>query len=505
LNPTETVLTPANVNSARFGLLRLLQVDGKVDAQPLYLSHLSIGSATHNVVFVATENDSAYAFDVDSGAVLWHVSLLGSGGTTGDGQGCDQVVPTIGVTATPVIDRSAAGGHGAIYLVAMTKDGAGYHQRLHALDATTGVELSGSPTEITATYPIASGTTSFDPGRYEERAALLLYNGTIYLSWTSHCDTLPYSGWVMAYSGSTLAQTAVLNLGPNSASDSVNPLGPAIWMSGNGPAVDASGNLYLLTANGAFETTLDANGFPSNKDYGNSFVKISTAGGGLAVSDYFALKDGVTKSHNDTDLGSGGEILLPDLTDSSSTVRHLVVGAGKDGNIYVVNRDSMGHFSPSANNIWQELDNLWPSGQAGNDTGIYSTPAYFNNTVYYANVGGTLKAFTVSSAKLSSAPAMQTTVSFTYPGASPAVSANGTANGIVWVYENSNPAVLHAYDASNLANELYNSSQAANTRDQFGNGAKFITPTIVDGKVFVPGIQINSTTLSQVAVFGLLP
>jgi hypothetical protein len=493
LNPTETVLTPANVSSASFGLLRMLQVDGKVDAQPLYLSHLSIGGATHNVVFAATENDSAYAFDADSGAVLWHTSLLGSGETTGDGHGCDQVIPIIGVTATPVIDRSAAGGHGAIYLVAMTLDATGsYHHRLHALDVTTGAELPGSPQEITATWQPSGGTaTSFLAYLYEERAALLLYNGTIYLSWTSHCDVGGYQGWIMAYSQSTLRQTAVLNVGPNGGVGG-NGHGAAIWMAGNGPAVDASGNLYVLTANGLFDSAFDSSGFPTPGDYGNSFLKIATTGGGLTVSDYFALSNGVAESNADTDLGSGGELLLPDLTDSSGTVRHLVLGAGKDGNIYVVNRDSMGHFSPSANNIWQEIDNVLPGG------GVYSTPAYFNGTVYYSNIDNTLKAFTVSNAKLSTTPATQTASGFTYPGTSPAVSANGTANAIVWAHENTSPAVLHAYDATNLANELYNSNQAPSGRDQFGPGNKFISPAIADGKVFIG-------TQSAVAVFGLLP
>jgi hypothetical protein len=486
-NLSESTLTPANVNSSSFGLLRNLPVDGKVDAQPLYVSQLSISGSVHNMVFAATENDSVYAFDSDTGSVLWHVSLLGAGETLSDARGCNQVVPAIGITSTPVIDRTA-GAHGIIFVIAMSKDASSsYHQRLHALDLTTGAEMLSGPVEIAATYPAAGGgSTTFSPGQYEERAALLLLNGTLYTSWTSHCDIVPYFGWIIAYSEGTLSRTAVLNVAANSGG-----AGPAIWMSGGGPAADAAGNIYLLTANGVFETTLDANGFPKSQDYGNSFLKISTAGGSLAVADYFTMFNEVAESNADQDLGSGGEMLLPDLTDSTNTVRHLVIGAGKDGNIYLVNRDSMGKFNASGNSqIWQELSGALPGG-------IWSTPAYFNQTVYYADFGGTLKAFAISKAKLVSPAGSQTATQFPDPGTAPSVSANGTANAIVWAHENSNPAVLHAYDAANLATELYNSNQAAGNRDQFGVGNKFITPTVADGKVFVG-------TTSSVAVFGLL-
>lgn len=485
-NLTESTLTPANVTPATFGLLRNLAVDGKVDAQPLYVSQLSVSGAAHSVVFVATEHDSVYAFDANSGAALWHVSLLAAGETLSDTRGCSQVVPELGITSTPVIDRSA-GAHGTLFVVAMSKDAsANYHQRLHALDLTTGAELLG-PTEIAATYPTnGGGTTTFSAGQYEERAALLLMNGTLYTSWTSHCDIQPYTGWVIAYAESTLARTAVLNVAPNSGG-----AGPAIWMAGGGPGADTSGNIYLLTGNGAFETTFDANGFPTLHDYGNSFLKISTAGGALSVADYFAMTNEVTESMSDMDLGSGGAMLLPDLKDSTNTVRHLVIGAGKDGNIYVVNRDSMGKFNSSDNSqIWQPL-----SGAVSG--GIFSTPAYFNGTVYYGDVGSTLKAFKMTNAKVVATPQSQTATQFIYPGTAPSISANGAANAIVWAHENNDPAVLHAFDAGNLALELFNSNQAAGNRDHFGTGNKFITPTVADGKVFVG-------TTASVAVFGLL-
>jgi len=307
----------------------------------------------------------------------------------------------------------------------------------------------------------------------------------IYTSWTSHCDVAPYSGWIIAYSQSTLARTAVFNAAPNGGG-----AGPAIWMSGGGPAADSTGNVYLLTANGAFETALDSNGFPDQGDYGNSFLKLSTAGGTLTVADYFTLYNAVSESSVDQDLGSGGILLLPDVTDSGGVVRHLAVGAGKDGNLYVVSRDSLGKFSSSRNNIWQQVSGVLSGG-------IFSTPAYFNGAVYYGPVGAALMAFTVRNAQLSSAASSSTSNNFGYPGTSPSVSANGTSDGIIWAHENSNPAVLHAYEASNLAHELYNSSQAPGGRDQFGAGNKFITPMIADGKVFVG-------TQGGVAVFGPL-
>jgi outer membrane protein assembly factor BamB len=486
-NLTESILTLANVTASSFGLLRVLPVDGKVDAQPLYVSQLNVSGAMHSVVFAATENDSVYAFDANTGSVLWQVSLLAAGETVSDVRDCNQVVPEIGVTSTPVIDRSA-GTHGTLFVVAMSKDAASnYHQRLHALDLTSGAELLGGPTEISATSPTAAGGVAmFAAGQYAERAALLLANGTVYTSWTSHCDIPPYFGWIIGYSESTLSQSAVLNVAPNSGGG-----GPSIWMSGGGPAADSEGNIYLLTANGVFETTLDANGFPNQQDYGNSFLKLSTAGGSLSVADYFTMYNEVTESGADEDLGSGGEMLLPDLTDSTNTVRHLVIGAGKDGNIYVVNRDSMGKFNASGNSqIWQQVSGVVPAG-------IWATPAYFNGTVYYGDMGASLKAFTIANAKLVAAPQSQTSVQFVYPGTAPSVSANGTSNAIVWAHENSTPAVLHAYDATNLAHELYNSNQASGNRDQFGAGNKYITPTVADGKVFVG-------TTSGVAVFGLL-
>jgi outer membrane protein assembly factor BamB len=488
LNANEAILTHANVNSARFGLLRILPVDGSVDGEPLLLTNVYHDGKYQDVVYAVTEHDSVYAFNAETGAQIWKASVLGKGETPSDDHGCGQISPEIGITSTPVIDRDA-GPHGAIFVVGMTLDKqANYHQRLHALDVTTGVELPHSPAEISATYPGAgpnssNGKVIFDPAQYAERAGLLRLNGTIYLGFTSHCDQDPYNGWLMGYSESTLTQTSVLNLTPNGTEGS-------IWMAGSGLAADESGYIYFLDANGTFDTTLNKEGFPANGDYGNGFIKVSTANGKLAVADYFEMSSTVNESDNDEDLGSGGALVLPDLVDSAGKTHYLAVGAGKDQNIYVVNRESMGKFNPNKDKaIYEEID-----GATG---GVWSMPAYYNDKVYYAAVGDTLKAFPIANARLAQAPSEVSANYFPYPGSTPSISADGTQSGIVWCVENSSPAVLHAYRADNLL-ELYNSSQAPNGRDHFGNGNKFITPTVANGRVYVG-------TPSGVAVFGLLP
>jgi len=297
-NLSEMTLTLANVNSSTFGKLGFLAVQGKVDAEPLYVPNLMIGAAPHNIVFVATEHDLVYAFDGDNFAQAWQVSLLGSGESTSDDHGCGQITPEIGITSTPVIDPKA-GAHGTIFVIAMSKDGSGnYHQRLHALDLVTGAEQAGSPTTIQATFPNSSGQVTFDSGQYAERASLLLLNGVIYLGWTSHCDQSPYMGWVMGYSESALQQVSVLNITPNGSEGS-------IWMSGAGLAADSSGFIYFLDANGTFDTTLKSNGFPVSGDFGNSFMKLSTSGNSLSVADYFTMDNTVSESDADQDLGSG--------------------------------------------------------------------------------------------------------------------------------------------------------------------------------------------------------
>jgi hypothetical protein len=485
-NLNEVVLTTSNVNQAQFGKRANYSVDGRVDAQPLYASSVAIPSnGTHNLLIVATEHGTVYGFDADTGTIIWQKSMLLAGETPSDSRSCSQVSPEIGVTSTPVIARSN-GPNGAIYVVAMSKNGSTYHQRLHALDLATGAELFSGPKDITATYPGSGAggngsTLTFNPAQYKERVGLLLMNGTIHTAWASHCDIDPYTGWLMSYNASTLAQTAVLNITPNGSEG-------AIWMAGAGLAGDNSGNYYFLDGNGDFDTNLNGSGHPSNGNYGNAFMKISTSGG-LAVADYFEMFNGVSESNADQDLGSGGAMVLPDLTDNLGNVKHLAVGVGKDAHMYVVNRDNMGKFNSSTNNIYQDI-----TGAVG---GVFAMPAYFNGKVYYGAVNDFVKAFTITNARFSTSSSAHTTNSFGYPGATPSISANGTSNGIVWAVENGGTAVLHAYDATNL-NEIYNSNQAASSRDHFGAGNKYITPTIVNGKVFVG-------TTNSVAVFGLLP
>jgi hypothetical protein len=489
-NTSETVLALANVNSTKFGLLGSFAVDGKVDGQPLYISNVTIPNVgTKNVLYVVTEHDAVFAFDADSvkGATstsLWRTSMLQSGESPSDDRNCGQVTPEIGITSTPVIDRT----RNAIYVVAASKTASGtYVHRIHALNLATGQELFGGPTTVTATYPgtganSANGTDTFDPAKYNERPALLQVGATIYTTWGSHCDSGPYNSWVMAYSADTLTQTNVLNLVPNGQDG-------GIWMAGAGPAADAAGNVYFIIGNGDFDTTLAASGLPSNGNCGNCFVKLAPAPT-MALLDYFTPSNTVAESNADTDFGSGGPLLLPDLKDAAGVTHHLAAGAGKDRNIYVVDRDNMGKFNASTNAIYQFLPAPLPDA-------MDSSPIYFNNTMYIGGIVNHIMAFPITNAKLATAPSSQSPTQYGYPGAMPIVSASGTSNAIVWAVENGTNGVLHAYDATNLATELYNSTQAANGRDTFAPN-KYMTPMVTNGKVYVG-------TPNSVAVFGTLP
>jgi hypothetical protein len=485
-NLNEEILTPASVNTNHFGKLWVLPADGLVDAQPLYAAGVNIPlKGLRNVVFVVTEHNSVYAYDADSTNLFWRVSMLGTNEVPSDNRGCSQVTPEIGITATPAIDRQL-GPNGTIFVVAMSKDNLGnYYQRLHALDLATGTNRL-PPVTVVAKYP-GTGDNSdgtnviFNPAQYKERCGLLLLGGVVYTSWASHCDIRPYTGWIIGYDEQTLAQTSVLNITPNGNE-------AAIWMSGAGLAADTASNIYFLAGNGTFETTLDVNGFPSQGDYGNAFMKLSTTSNQLVVADYFTMSNTVAESSVDADLGSGGALVLPDMPDGQGHIRQLAVGAGKDGNLYLVDRTNMGKFNPGTNAIYQVLNGALPGG-------VWSMPAYFNGTLYYGSVGNHLQAFPFQNALLTNASS-QTAITFAYPGTTPGVSANGTSNGIVWATENTSPAVLHAYASTNLGKEYYNSTQAGG-RDTFGTGNKFITPTIASGRVYVG-------TRADVGVLGLL-
>src|SRR5438270_5156813 len=481
----ETVLTLANVNSTTFGKLFVVPSDGLVDAQPLYISNVAISGVAHNLLIVASEHGTVYAYDADTGANLWQISTLQSGETTSDKRRCPQVEPEIGITSTPVISHPKT-GNPVIYLVAMSKDSGGnYHQRFHALDATNGAEVHNGPVEISGQYPgtgdnSVGGNVIFDPSQYKERAALLMINGTVYLSWASHCDFRPYTGWIMGYNATTLAQTTVLNVTPNGNQG-------AFWGSGAGLAADGSGNIFALDGNGVFDTTLNSSGFPASGDYGNAFLRFTTAGG-LAVADYFEMFNQASENGTDTDLGSGGA-LLTSQKDSTGKIWQLAVGAGKDANIYVIDRTNMGKFNSSSNKVYQELKSVLRNG-------IWSMPAAFNNLIYYGPKDQAIQAFQFSNAKLKTAAVAKTSNSFAFPGATPSISANAGQNAILWAAENTNPAVLHAYNAKTLV-EIYNTNQASGGRDQFGAGNKFITHMIANGKVYVG-------TTTGVGVLGLL-
>ncbi|HEX2715024.1 MAG TPA: hypothetical protein VHM88_22785, partial [Candidatus Acidoferrales bacterium] len=493
-NLNETTLTPSNVKAATFGKLFAFSVDGQVYAQPLYKSNVSIpGQGIHNVVYVATEHDSVYAFDADGQTTtpLWQVSFINPAANivpaSNADVGADDIRAEIGITGTPVIDPAT----GTLYVVARTKESGTHFQRLHALDIATGAEKFGGPVVIQATLSGSNGSVVFDPLRHLQRPGLVLANNTVYVGFASHGDVTPYHGWVMAYNATTLQQVAAYTT-------TLNGVQGGIWMSGAGLAADPSGNIYFSVGNGDFDGLTN---------FGDSCVKLSTTTG-LTLSDYFAPFNQSALTGADLDVSSGGVTLLPDAAGSAAHP-HLMVVAGKDGTIYVLDRDHMGGFNSSTSNpdsqivqeIWNALggtpiDVTQPTLQYVDNN--FDTAAYWQNKVYWGGAGDHIKMFTLSNGLLSTKPASQSPTSYAgNRGASPVVSANGATNAIVWAIESATNAVLHAYDATNLANELYNSNQAAASRDVPGPPVIFAVPTVTNGKVYVG-------TQSQVVVYGLL-
>jgi hypothetical protein len=497
LNFTETILNPSNVGSPAFGLLYQKLVDGQVYAQPLYVSQQLITPTggqpkVANVLYVATEHDSLYAFDADTGVQYWKKSLLPAGESpvSSNDVNCQELQPEIGITATPVIDRSA-GPNGTIFVVAFSKNGIDFFDRIHAIDLSTGQDRL-APMLIQAATGGNGPANTFNPLTERSRAGLLLLNGEIYTAWGSFCDNPAYTGWIIAYNENTLARDLVLNVNPNgtpTSTDLPDGSGNGIWQGGNGPAVDSNGSIYVTTSNGPFD--------PTQKDFGDSVLKLFVPNSVLTIADYFTPFDQADSAANNTDFGSGGPLVLPDLFDLNHHVHHLLVAAGKDSNLYLLNRDSLGQFNPSNNSqIYQEL----PGVLAG---GVWSSPAYFNTFLYFG--GGREHGapaplwqfqfdFTTNPDKplLKPAAVHQTSVLFGFPGPTPTVSSNGNTNGIVWASENNfntGQAILHAYDARNVAVELFNSGN-------FANATKFVVPTVCNGKVYVG-------TSNSVAVFGL--
>ncbi len=518
-NTQEYALTPANVSSATFGKLFSCPVDGAIYAQPLWVANLSIAGVTHNVVFVATEHDSLFAFDADASPcrLLWQVSLIDAahGASAGEttvpagingylvGAGYGDLAPEVGITGTPVIDPAA----GILYVVAKSVNAAGpvFYQRLHAIDLASGSERAGAPALIAGSYVNDGGVTvSFDPRQQNQRSGLTLTAGTVYVNWGSHDDAWPWYGWIMGYTynGSAFTQSAVLNVTPNTG-------GGGIWMAGGAASVDSNGHLYVITGNGLFD---GANSAP-NDDYGDSFLQLAPKAGqnGLGVSSFFTPSDQDTDYDDDKDFGSGGSALVLNLTGGTAP-QHLVVGGGKDGALYVLNGDQMGGSGDS--NAWQMLD----LGGA-----LFATAAFWNNTLYIAPVHTGMLAYSFDSATLLFSSTAQSASASTYgfPGATPSVSATGTSsNGIVWGIDSSNyctpqsggcgPALLHAYSATALGSELWNSALVG--ADAAGNAVKFTVPTVANGKVYIGtrgnntgGVYQSTSVSGELDVYGLKP
>jgi hypothetical protein len=505
-NLQETTLTTTNVNANTFGKLGQVAVDGQVYAQPLVKTGVTIpGKGVHNVVYVATENDSVYAYDANTLKPLWHRSLVNPAKGVNVIPAVSVVIyPDVGVTSTPVIDPKT----NTMYLVAnvavTTPTGVVYKQQLHAIGLSTGRDKFGGPVNLQASAPgsgnlSVNGQVSFSANLNNQRPALILSNGNVYIAESSYGNVGNYEGWVMAYDAHTLKQVGAWTDSPDGTPDRN---GAGIWMSGGGPAADAAGNVYLATGNGKFQYPT-----PNGGDFGDSVVKLSNAD--LKVEDFFTPSNADYLLANDKDLGSGAPMLLPD---QPGPYPHLMVQAGKTGTIYLINRDNMGKFNATTDQIVQELPKAI--------TYSFDTPAYWNGTIYYGGGGtqggtgttknSTIEAFSTVDGKINPTP-VTAPASYDWPGANPVISANGSTNGIVWAisgYDRSgtdvSTQVLHAYNASNISQELYNSSQAG-TRDTGGNYVKFTTPTVANGRVYVAGRgDLSGAENGTLTMYGLL-
>ncbi len=510
----EYALTTTNVATATFGKLFSCAADAAIYAQPLWVANLGIQGGMHNVVFAATVHDTVYAFDADTNPCVtyWSTSLLGSGETwlSSSDVGSSDISPDIGIIGTPVIDPAS----NTLYVVSKSKNAGSNctpatscHQRLHALSLIDGSEKFGGPVDITSAISVpgtgdgsSGGNVAFNTLKQNQRPGLVLSNGLVYVAWASHGDNGPYHGWVIGFDETTLARVATFNANPN-GSDS------GIWMGGGAPAADASGNLYFLTGNGTF----DANS--GGSDYGDTTVKLSTSGG-LSVAGYFTPADQQNLEGGDTDHGSGGAAILLDQP-STAPHQHLVIGGGKEGNFFLVDRDNMGGYGANFNPVDTNAVQKFSEGN-----GIFSTAAFFNNALYIAGAGGHLKsfAFNTTTGQFNAVQTSQSAGAFGFPGATPSVSAVGTTNGIIWAMDSGQyctaqspgcgAAVLHAFDATQLSSELWNSSQSAG--DKAGNAVKFTVPTVANGKLYI-GTRGNdtgnggTTIPGEIDVYGLKP
>jgi hypothetical protein len=467
VNNQEYALNTSTVKAATFGKRFACAIDASAYAQPLWAANIAIGGGTHNVLIAATVHDTVYAFDADVSPckTYWTKSLLASGETwvnNADVGGSLDLAPDIGIVGTPVIDPAT----NTIYVVSKSKNGSTIHQRLHALSLIDGTEKFSGPQEIAATV----NGISFSPLSQNQRAGLALLNGIVYVAHGSHGDIGTYYGWIQGYSAATLAQVSVFIDTPGAGMG-------GIWMAGGAPAADSSNNLYVITGNGNFDgVTL----------FGDSFLKLSTPN--LGVLSFFAPGDQAALNSGDVDFGSGGATILVDQP--SGPVQHLAIGGGKATTLFLLNRDSLGGNSVNDAGAVQSFS-------VGNM--IFGTPAFFQNTLYIAPITGHLKSYTfnANTGQFATAPASQSAATFGFPGSTPSISSQGTSNGIVWATEKgTGPAVLHAYDAMNLAAELWNSANSA--ADQAGQAVKFTVPTVANGKVYVG-------TAGEISVYGLSP
>jgi hypothetical protein len=478
----EKKLTLKNVNAASFGKSFSDPVDGYLFAQPLYVPNVTIaGKAPHNIVFAATENNSVYAFDADSfGPPLWTVNL----GPPAPQWAlpCKDLGPTVGITGTPVIDPQT----GTLYVVARTMQNRASFYYLHAVDISTGAEKFGGPVQISASVPgtaegSVNGRITFDPHLQLQRPGLVLSNGRVHIAFGSICDFSTFHGWIFAYDAHSLAQSAAFVTTPNGKHGGV-------WQSGAAPSLDLDDNLYVVTGDGSYDANL------GGLDFGQTVLKFSLNRPGLSPIDYFTPFDYEEMEKRNMDLGTGGSILLPD---QPGLHPHLLITVGKAGTIYVLDRDSLGHFKASSDNqIVQSIPQVF-SGR------FHSSPAFWQSDhaswIYLGGVGERLKAFSVTDGVLSSTPTSESTNTFGYPGATPVVSSDESSNGIVWAISSARDgeSVLNAYDATNLATLLYSSDQAPSHRDKADPVLRFVVPIVANGKVYF-GTQNN------LDVYGLL-
>jgi hypothetical protein len=501
-NVQEYALTPASVSGGTFGKRWSCPLNGDVYAQPLYVANLAIGGGVHNVLFVATMHDSVYAFDADDPRCItyWQVNFLGTGVTPipASDTACGDILTEIGITGTPVIDPVSQ----TLYLVAATKENGSYFQRLHALSLATGSDQA-TPMPIQASVAkTAGGAATFSPLLQNQRSGLVFANGGVYIAWAAHCDVGPYWGWLMRYDATSLAQTAVLNTTPDGTEG-------GIWMSGGAPAVDATGSLYFSTGNGTFDDT--ASVLPPlapRRDFGMSFLKVDPTS--LAVQDFYTPSQEATWSASDADISSSGIAVLPD---GAGPVFHpkVLIGGDKRGHLWMIDRTQMQRFSSSSDNVVQFLTLPNPGNCSDCD---YTTPSFWNNTVYLSITAGPLMALPLTNGLIPATaqnvvvPASQSHETYLYPGATAMISASPAGNGIAWVLDNHtngtgdlstttrSPAVLRAYDATNLGLTLYSSSVLA--ADSAGAAVKFTLPVVANGHVYVTGG-------SQLTVYGLVP